>query len=100
MALRITHYVFRFPSAPPGLDQDLRVVLRRAEVLERLRHSLDTHLAGDQRLGRDRAFGDVAEHRAKLLAAIATDKLAVQPLVDPVHPPDGVSDTTITATNN
>src|SRR5437867_599932 len=87
----MTHYVLRFMLAPPGLDQDLRVVLGRAEVLERLRHSLDAHLAGDQRLGRDRAFGDVTQHRAELLAAIAKDKLDVQLLVDPEQRLNGVS---------
>src|SRR5947209_384344 len=45
---------------PPGLDQNLRVALGRAKILERLSHSLDADLASDQRLGRNHPVGDVA----------------------------------------
>src|ERR1700736_44162 len=71
--------------APPGLDDNLGVRLRRREILEGLRDALHSDLAGYQRIAVDLAIGEVMQRGRKFLRVVAQYELDIEFLVDPEH---------------
>src|SRR5262245_62144341 len=59
----------------PGLDEDLRVLLRRAQVAERLRDAADADLAGHERGDVDAAVGERAQRVHELERRVAEHEL-------------------------
>ena len=67
----------------PGLNDNLGVRLRRREILERLRDTLRSNLAGDQRIANNLAFRQVMQRGRKFLPVVTEDELELSSLLMP-----------------